>query len=287
MEKCGLTQSQIKQFEDDGYLIIEDFYSADEVEALRKEMHDIVDKLDLNRDPMSVFKTGNEQVGDDYFLSSSDKIRAFLEKGAFNDKGELVKDKHLCINKVGHALHVLNPVFKDITFSDRIKAIARSLDLKNPVIPQSMYIFKQPSIGGEVLPHRDSTYLYTEPPSALGVWIPLQDCTKDNGCLWFLPGSHKVTEIKRRLIRTPDKTDRVVEHVGPDHVFDENDFKIACTKKGCLVLIHGSVLHRSFANTSSKSRHAYSFHMIDGDAKYSEQNWLQTPGPFPSLYDTT
>ena len=40
-----------------------------------------------------------------------------------------------------------------------------------------------------VTPHRDSTFLYTEPPSALGVWIPLEDCTLENGCLQFVPNS--------------------------------------------------------------------------------------------------
>lgn len=41
-----------------------------------------------------------------------------------------------------------------------------------------------------VTPHRDSTFLYTEPPSALGLWIPLEDCTLENGCLQFVPKSH-------------------------------------------------------------------------------------------------
>ena len=38
-----------------------------------------------------------------------------------------------------------------------------------------------------VTPHRDSTFLFTEPLSAMGVWIPLEDCTLENGCLQFVP----------------------------------------------------------------------------------------------------
>lgn len=41
------------------------------------------------------------------------------------------------------------------------------------------------------MPHQDSTFLYTEPLSATGFWFALEDCTNENGCLWFVPGSHK------------------------------------------------------------------------------------------------
>ena len=39
--------------------------------------------------------------------------------------------------------------------------------------------------------HNDSTFLYTDPPSAIGFWFALEDCTLENGCLSFLPGSHR------------------------------------------------------------------------------------------------
>jgi phytanoyl-CoA hydroxylase len=83
-----------------------------------------------------------------------------------------------------------------------IVAILRSLGYIAPVVPQSMYIFKQPGIGGEVCPHQDGTYLYTEPQSVVGLWWALEDCTVDNGCLWGVPGSHLTTPIQQRFVRT-------------------------------------------------------------------------------------
>lgn len=42
-----------------------------------------------------------------------------------------------------------------------------------------------------MVPHQDSTFLYTEPMSCLGFWMPMEPATRENGCLWVLPGSHK------------------------------------------------------------------------------------------------
>lgn len=51
---------------------------------------------------------------------------------------------------------------------------------------------QQPNIGDAVQVHVDSTFLNTDPVDALvGVWIALDDATLENGCLWFIPGSHK------------------------------------------------------------------------------------------------
>ena len=50
---------------------------------------------------------------------------------------------------------------------------------------------QQKKIGGEVALHQDSTFLYTDPPSVVGLWVALEDATKENGCLWHLPGKRK------------------------------------------------------------------------------------------------
>lgn len=91
------------------------------------------------------------KTSDMYFLSSTDKIRPFLEhraKEVLKEKNANEKPKAI-FNKIGHALHALNPVFKTITFDDKVKQIFHSLSFNKPIVCQSMYIFKQPFIGGE------------------------------------------------------------------------------------------------------------------------------------------
>lgn len=88
------------------------------------------------------------QVNDHYFLTSTDKIRPFLESKAKEILKSGDKSKKI-FNKIGHALHALNPVFNEITFDTKVKEMFKSLDYKKPIVCQSMYIFKQPFIGGE------------------------------------------------------------------------------------------------------------------------------------------
>lgn len=63
--------------------------------------------------------------------------------------GELLVEPEVSLNKIGHALHYKNDVFRKITFSERIKEVCFQLGFEDPAVVQSMYIFKNPGLGGE------------------------------------------------------------------------------------------------------------------------------------------
>lgn len=84
-----------------------------------------------------------------------------------------------------------------------MKKLATDLGYFSPIVLQSMYIFKQPKIGGKVRPHQDSTFIHTVPNTTIGFWMALEDATKENGCLWAIPGSQK-DPIKRRFVLSAD-----------------------------------------------------------------------------------
>ena len=74
------------------------------------------------------------------------------------------------------------------------------------------------------------------------------------------------------------------EFIGQAGTYADKDFLPAETPQGSLVLIQGEVVHRSAANTSDKSRHAYTFHAIETeDTTYDDRNWLKQYQPFPLL----
>jgi ectoine hydroxylase-related dioxygenase (phytanoyl-CoA dioxygenase family) len=213
---------------------------------------------------------------------------------AFAPDGHLLKPKSASINKIGHYLHALSPGFRAMSLSSTNAAIARSLGFQDPRVLQSMVICKQPEIGGAVPPHQDSTFLYTDPPSAVGWWYALEDATVQNGCLSFAAGSHKREEVKNRFVRKEAGTgfidndgERFPKGLEKEEakVDGKEDYTLGEVKAGTLVLIHGNLLHKSERNTSGKSRFIYTFHVIEGDNRYDDRNWLQPPDEgFSRLY---
>ncbi|XP_050010941.1 phytanoyl-CoA dioxygenase domain-containing protein 1 isoform X4 [Alexandromys fortis] len=249
------------------------FLTEDECVAMQHRIGEIVAEMDVPLHCRTEFSTQEDeqlrnQGSTEYFLSSGDKIRFFFEKGVFDKK----------------ALHAHDPVFRGVTHSPKVQALVRSVGLQMPVVVQSMYIFKQPHFGGEVSPHQDATFLYTEPLGrVLGVWIAMEDALLENGCLWFIPGSH-TRGVSRRMIRAPAGT----SFLGSEPAWDNNLFVPLPVRRGGLVLIHGEVVHKSEQNLSNLSRQAYTFHLMEAAAGtvWSPENWLQptTELPFPPLY---
>ena len=284
----ALTKEQVEAFQRDGYLLVEDFLTHSECDGLLRRTYDIIAETDLSQHPSNTFSTQEEAHGKrtDYFINSGDKIRFFFEEGALDEGGKLKFPVEKSLNKIGHALHVLEPEFKKVALGERMQQLAKSLDVKQPAVVQSMVIFKQPLFGGVVNPHQDSTFLYTTPMRLYGIWIALEDADIENGCLWFSPGSH-TTGIKRRLLRMHKDGHVELNIEGEDPLLEPNMFVPVPVKKGSMVLIHGEVVHKSEQNGSARSRNIFTFHFYDaGVSEWSKENWLQPTEqiPFSHMY---
>ena len=267
-----LTQRQAESYERDGFLVLEDFVRPSDCAALRARAAELVAEFDPTG-VVSIFSTHEQtRTSDEYFLTSGDKVRCFFEEEAFDQAGHLRRSKERSINKIGHALHDLDPVFARFSRTPALAALTRALHVECPLLVQSMYIFKQPGIGGEVTCHQDSTFLYTEPPSVLGLWFALEDATQANGCLWALRGGHHLG-LKKRFVRA---------HAGGTRfdTFDETPWPVDKlvpleVPAGALIVLDGLLPHLSRANRSPRSRQAYTLHVTDARAHYPADNWLQ------------
>ena len=112
------------------YIVIPGFLATDETDALLARSRQLLDEFSLEDHPLvrllnhvilvttrihrgqTKFTTGdNNHVGDDYFLTSGDKIRYFLEEDAIDERENLTREKHHAVNKIGHGLFfLLTPV---------------------------------------------------------------------------------------------------------------------------------------------------------------------------------
>ena len=273
-----LTSSMKEEYQEDGYLIINDFMPADICDHLMARAHRLIDNFDIS-EVKTIFSSDDQRnARQEYFLSSGGAIHFFFEVGALNEKGQLTVEKSRSINKIGHALHDLDPVFNTFSRTPKIAALIRELGLTNPLLLQSMYICKQPFFGGEVTCHQDGTYLHTKNNSVVGLWFALEDATIENGCLWAIPGGHK-TPLKSRFLRNANN--EVVTEVYDKTPWELKDMVPLEVPRGSVILLHTQLPHMSQENTSKRSRHAYTLHVMQGDDEFSADNWLQRPRNMP------
>ena len=276
----SITSQQLENYQRDGFLVVEDFVDAAACDRLRARAEEMVQEFDP-KGLVSIFSTSEQsRTSDDYFLTSGDKIRFFFEEHAFLPDGTLNHTKEQSINKIGHALHDLDPVFDRFSRSEAIRELVTALGIKQPRLLQSMYIFKQPNIGGEVGCHQDSTFLYTEPFDIAGFWFALEDATIENGCLWAIPGGHG-RGLKSRWRRMSPDSQTMEFQIFDATEWPEEDLVPLEVTKGSLIILHGLLPHRSLENRSANSRHAYTLHVISGDCLYPEDNWLQRSPSMP------
>ena len=274
----ALNDAMLADYRAAGVLVLEDFVAVDQCARLRARALELVEAFDP-RTVRHVFSTTRQtQLDDSYFYESGDKIRFFLEDDAFDDTGQLRQSKEHCLNKMGHAMHDLDPVFDAFSRTPELAELVRRLGYEDPGILQSMYIFKPPRIGGEVICHQDSTFLYTEPESCTGFWFALEDATLENGCMHFIPGAHKMP-LKQRNYRRDDG--KFVIETLDDTPWPEERKVPAEAKAGTLVIFDGRMPHLSGANLSDKSRHAYTLHVIERNCHYPTSNWLQRGADMP------
>ncbi|WP_395699562.1 phytanoyl-CoA dioxygenase family protein [Aquabacterium sp.] len=262
----------IARYHEDGYLVLPGFKSGAEVAALRQRALAIVEAFDPG-DRRTIFSTTDQARGTgDEFLASAEGIHCFFEEEAFDAQGRLKQAKALSINKIGHAMHDLDPVFDAFSRGPRIAALARALGLEQPQLWQSMYIFKQPGIGGEVKWHQDASFFDTTPGSVTAFWFALEDATRDNGCLWVQPGGHR-GPLRERFVREGDtvRMQALDDTPWPDTA-SAVPVEVAA---GTLVCFHGLLPHWSAPNRSPVSRHAYTLHATDARCHYAETNWLR------------
>lgn len=269
-DPCSCLEAAKSFFDANGYAVLRAHASDKEVSTLRESAKAIVEDFYSHGKRASVFSTDEQTkvVEGDYLLSSSRRIRCFLEP--VQERGQ---NGRPAINKIGHALHDLDDRFVLFSRSDAVRTVAKAFGFETALLVQSMYILKNARVGAAVNAHRDAAFVQAgdgKAGSCLGFWWALEDATEENGCLWAVPGSHRDGAAIRRMVCRDGRN----VFVGEDEiVYDDEQFVALPMKAGDVVLLHGGLVHRSLPNRSEKSRHAYSIHVVRNGL--GEECWLK------------
>ena len=156
----SLSSTQIKQYQKDGYLIVEIFLT-EECEKLSMRCRLLVDFS--NHSAVSSRRPNTE---------------------ACPQNVKQVSPWSPCVGPRIQRGYARQEVWR--------YCIARSLQMVHPAVEQSMYIFKQPRFGGVFQSHQDSTYLYTLPMTLVGLALEiLKMLILRTAACGFFPKSHK------------------------------------------------------------------------------------------------
>lgn len=248
------TDEQARFFVENGYLVVPDLVSPEEIEELRQ------DTVRIARGEYP--------------------CEGFEPLPADTPDAEALKNI-LCI----HQPHFISPVMEKYVKHPGICEVLSQITAAH--LPhwdgsvkcmQSMLFVKPPGFQGQAW-HQDEIYIPTRDRSLIGAWIAMDDATVENGCLWILPGSHRMGYLyPQRDHNNPDEFDFAQESYG----FDDSGEIPVEVKTGTVVFFNGYLLHRSRKNRSSGYRRVLVNHYMNA---WSLLPWSLREGERPANAD--
>ncbi len=204
-------------YRENGFLVIENALSPDEVAA-------------LNRETVAICR------------GERGELRGTIP-AAPGETDEEVLRRILCI----HFPHKISPPMRDaVTHPAEVTTLTRVIG-PNVKCMQSMLFVKASGKPGQAW-HQDEFFIPTRDRSLTGGWIALDDATIENGCLWVIPGSHKPGILWPAKAHGDKRFDCTGESIFP---YEKEGGSPVEVKAGSIVFFNGYLLHRSLPNTAS------------------------------------
>lgn len=245
----SLTTEQIAQYQKHGYLIIEDFLTADELENWRHAVTTAVHQ-----------RNGLKMPGKDIRIGEDDGINA--DASYFNN----VFDQLLNLWQTSDEV-------REIMLDERIGKMAAELAGVDGIrIWHDQALIKRPWANPTSW-HLDTPFWSFSDRRALSIWVALDDATLENGCLFFIPGSHHQTTFENTGI---GKNMGGIFEFYPQ--FKQSASKAAVMKAGSCSFHNGLTIHGAHANMTPGFRRAMTCaYMPDGNTFNGISNILPDP----------
>jgi ectoine hydroxylase-related dioxygenase (phytanoyl-CoA dioxygenase family) len=244
--KHQLSEDQIQSYRANGFIVIENFLSREELEHWRKAVSTAVEERAGIKIPGRSIKTGEADginEDSDYFAKVFDQLLNLWQT---------------------------NEAVKEMMIDQQIGKMAAQLSGADGIrIWHDQALIKRPWANPTAW-HLDTPFWSFSDRRAISIWVALDDATLENGCLFFIPGSHNITSF-----------DKITIGRNMDGIFDKypqlrNSTPVAAPMKAGSCSFHnGLTVHGANANMTNGLRRAMTCaYMPDGNVFNGEPNIL-------------
>jgi ectoine hydroxylase-related dioxygenase (phytanoyl-CoA dioxygenase family) len=247
----ALTSEQLASYEKNGFLVVENLVTGDTLRRIRDAITEICEE---------VASRGTVRVGE---------VQAEPDDPA--GVGAVATTKApAAVRRPLRKLNALVPgddFFKSVAARPEILDIAAKLaGGAEHIMLYSDQVFLKPAFEGSEKPlHQDNSYFRVTPHThGVTCWLAVDDATEENGCMRYIPGSHKLGLIPHKQL-TP-------AHLTPEGSGFGEEVPVP-VKAGTAIFHHLLTLHSSRANSSPHSRRAWALHYANRAAESTVRKW--------------
>ncbi len=261
-EKGRLTGDILDAFNETGFYVFENVVDRAEIELLRRDMDDLLDRAPVDNGATEDHK-GRPAFGQEFSRSVYSLIKPLTDPwggtDALNGRHPTKMNQPKPESAVPHkVVFIMTGMCQTMDSGLRLYghpdllAIAASINGEDVVPYNDATFVKQPGVGGSVSWHQDGVTHWDSPDWDEGIHgfnfqVQLYD-TSPRSCLWVMPGTHKLGKI--------DIKKRVAENGGSEQLPGAVPLY---ANAGDITIVNRQALHCSFANTSPDFRISLTF----------------------------
>ncbi|MBM82740.1 MAG: hypothetical protein CMJ78_19430 [Planctomycetaceae bacterium] len=235
-----LSETQVQQFTDQGFALVNGLISADDIEAVCSEISRICE-------------------------SPQDFPAEVIQHEPQVLQGEFKPERlELGVRKLFKIVKH-NDFFRGFAARAEWLDVARALLGPDVYVLQSMLMMKPPECSGTKVWHQDNAYFRISPPKVVGLWVACDEATVENGCMHIVPGSH-------RNGIAPHSGDG--DNYGMTDAPNDNEVLAVPLQPGDALIFHGELFHFTPPNQTSQRRRALQYHYAACGCEIGGQTWL-------------
>jgi phytanoyl-CoA hydroxylase len=229
-----LTVDQIAKYKEDGFIIIKGGCSDDLIHVFNAHIHAI-----RSSDDMPGWAVPRKKGGQESVIDEKDRFSIRLFNPHLHD---------------GFSLQMMKlPIVRG--------SLAQLLGAE-AVGVQSMYFYKEPGSPGQAA-HQDYFYIRNEPNTLTAAWIAMEQVNEENGCLWVIPGSHKLGMLPHGAVKNLQEHEAWTDEV--EGIDLQKEIPVILDQ-GDILLFDSLLIHSSTRNRSDRWRRSYVCHYLRHDS---------------------